>query len=154
VCDERQPLCLALALWNSADPILKERMLGLTNGEGNHGEDVKEYWFYLDSTPTRSCLKCLYKYPQRAFPYWDPVSTNGRRGKQDLEYELLDSGIFDDDRYLDVVVEYAQGRSRRHPHAGHGAQPRPPRRRRCTSFRRSGSATRGRRGPEAVADGR
>ena len=108
LCDERQRLCLALTLWNGADPILKERMFGLTNGEGNHGEDVKEYWFYLDSTPTHSYLKCLYKYPQRAFPYGDLVSTNGRRGKQDMEYELLDTGIFDDDRYFDVVVEYAK----------------------------------------------
>ena len=109
LCDERQRLCLALALWNGADPILKERMFGLTNAEGNHGEDVKEYWFYLDSTPTHSYLKLLYKYPQRAFPYWDLVSTNRRRGKQDMEYELLDTGIFDDDRYFDVVVEYGKG---------------------------------------------
>ena len=108
ICDERQRLCLALALWNGADPILKERMFGLTNSEGNHGEDVKEYWFYLDSTPTHSYLKCQYKYPQRAFPYLDLVSTNGRRGKQDMEYELLDTGIFDEDRYFDVVVEYAK----------------------------------------------
>jgi len=108
ICDERQRLCLALALWNGADPILKERMFGLTNGEGNHGEDVKEYWFYLDSTPTHSYLRCLYKYPQRAFPYTDLVATNGRRSKQELEYELLDTGIFDDDRYFDVVVEYAK----------------------------------------------
>jgi hypothetical protein len=108
ICDERQRLCLALALWNGADPILKERMFGLTNGEGNHGEDVKEYWFYLDSTPTHSYLKCLYKYPQRAFPYLDLVSTNARRGKQDFEYELLDTGVFDEDRYFDVVVEYAK----------------------------------------------
>ncbi len=108
ICDERQRLCLALALWNGADPILKERMFGLCNGEGNHGEDVKEYWFYLDSTPTHSYLKCQYKYPQRAFPYDDLVSTNARRGKQDPEYELLDTGIFDDDRYFDVVVEYAK----------------------------------------------
>ena len=84
-------------------------MFGLTNGEGNHGEDVKEYWFYLDSTPTHSYLKCQYKYPQRAFPYEDLVSTNARRGKQDMEYELLDTGIFDDDRYFDVIVEYAKG---------------------------------------------
>ena len=109
ICDERQRLCLALALWNGADPILKERMFGLTNGEGNHGEDVKEYWFYLDSTPTHSYLKCQYKYPQRAFPYEDLVTTNARRGKQDMEYELLDTGIFDEDRYFDVVVEYAKG---------------------------------------------
>ena len=108
ISDDRQRLCLALSLWNGADPILKERMFGLTNGEGNHGEDVKEYWFYVDSTPTHSYLKCLYKYPQRAFPYEDLVATNGRRGKQDLEYELLDTGVFDDDRYFDVVVEYAK----------------------------------------------
>jgi len=108
VCDDRQRLCLALALWNGADPILKERMFGLTNSEGNHGEDVKEYWFYLDSTPTHSYLKCQYKYPQRAFPYLDLVSTNGGRNKQEMEYELLDTGIFDDDRYFDVVVEYAK----------------------------------------------
>ena len=108
LCDERQRLCLALALWNGADPILKERMFGLSNGEGNHGEDVKEYWFYLDSTPTHSYLKCQYKYPQRAFPYMDLISTNARRTKQDMEYELLDTGVFDDDRYFDVVVEYAK----------------------------------------------
>ena len=108
ICDERQRLCLALALWNGADPILKERIFGLTNSEGNHGEDAKEYWFYLDSTPTHSYLKCLYKYPQRAFPYADLVAENGRRGRHDFEYELLDTGIFDDDRYFDVVVEYAK----------------------------------------------
>ena len=83
-------------------------MFGLNNGEGNHGEDVKEYWFYLDSTPTHSYMKCQYKYPQRAFPYADLLSTNGRRGKQEMEYELLDTGIFDEDRYFDVVVEYAK----------------------------------------------
>jgi hypothetical protein len=108
ICDERQRMCLALALWNGADPIIKERMFGLSNGEGNHGEDVKEYWFYLDSTPTHSYLKCQYKYPQRPFPYLDLVSTNGRRSKQEMEYELLDTGVFDDDRYFDVVVEYAK----------------------------------------------
>jgi hypothetical protein len=108
ISDERQRLCLALALWNGADPILKERMFGLTNGEGNHGEDAKEYWFYLDSTPTHSYMRCHYKYPQRAFPYEDLVATNGSRGKQDFEYELLDTGIFDDDRYFDVIVEYAK----------------------------------------------
>ena len=108
ICDDRQRMCLALALWNGADPILKERMFGLTNGEGNHGEDVKDYWFYLDSTPTHSYLKCQYKYPQRAFPYWDLVSTNARRSKQESEYELLDTGVFDEDRYFDVVVEYAK----------------------------------------------
>jgi hypothetical protein len=108
ICDERQRLCLSLVLWNGTDPILKERMFGLSNGEGNHGEDVKEYWFYLDSTPTHSYMRCQYKYPQRPFPYLDLVSTNGRRGKFDMEYELLDTGIFDDDRYFDVVVEYAK----------------------------------------------
>jgi hypothetical protein len=108
ICDERQRLCLALALWNGADPILKERMFGLANGEGNHGEDVKEYWFYLDSTPTHSYLKCQYKYPQGAFPYEDLVSTNGRRSKHDMEYELLDTEIFGEDRYFDVIVEYAK----------------------------------------------
>ena len=108
ICDERQRLCLALALWNGADPILKERMFGLANSEGNHGEDVKEYWFYLDSTPTHSYLKCHYKYPQRAFPYNDLAATNGRRDKLAMEYELLDTGVFDEDRYFDVVVEYAK----------------------------------------------
>src|SRR4051794_35242044 len=108
VCDDRQRLCLALALWNGQDPILKERMFGLTNSEGNHGEDAKEYWFYLDSTPTHSYLKCLYKYPQAAFPYDDLLAENGRRGKQDYEYELLDTGVFDEDRYFDVFVEYAK----------------------------------------------
>ncbi len=108
ISDERQRLCLALALWNGADPILKERMFGLSNGEGNHGEDVKDYWFYLDSTPTHSYLKCQYKYPQRAFPYLDLVTTNGRRSKQDMEYELLDTGVFDENRYFDVIVEYAK----------------------------------------------
>src|ERR1700756_2330010 len=108
VCAARQRLSLRSALWNGADPILKERMFGLSNGEGNHGEDVKEYWFYLDSTPTHSYLKCQYKYPHAAFPYADLVATNGRRGKLDMEYELLDTGIFDEDRYFDVIVEYAK----------------------------------------------
>ncbi len=108
ICDDQQRLCLALALWNGADPILKERMFGLSNGEGNHGEDVKEYWFYVDATPTHSYLKCVYKYPQREFPYADLVATNGRRSKRDFEYELLDTGVFEDDRYFDVTVEYAK----------------------------------------------
>src|SRR3954466_11860407 len=106
--DDEQILCLAVAMWNGRDPILKERMFGLANREGNHGEDVKEYWFYLDSTPTHSYLRCQYKYPQRAFPYPDLVATNRGRGKQDMEYELLDTGVFDEDRYFDVVVEYAK----------------------------------------------
>jgi len=106
--DDKQQLCVALALWNEADPILKERLFGLTNSEGNHGEDVKEYYFYLDSTPTHSYLKYLYKYPQRAYPYDDLVRTNRERTRQDFEYELLDTGVFDEDRYFDVLVEYAK----------------------------------------------
>jgi hypothetical protein len=106
--DDRQRLCFALALWNEKDPILKERAFGLTNSEGNHGEDVKEYYFYLDSTPTHSYMKYLYKYPQREFPYRDLVETNRRRTKDELEYELLDTGIFADDRYFDVFLEYAK----------------------------------------------
>ena len=95
-------------MWNGADPILKERMFGLTNGQGNHGEDVKEYWFYLDSTPTHSYMKSLYKYPQREFPYADLVSTNAARSRDEFEYELIDTGIFADDRYFDVFCEYAK----------------------------------------------
>ncbi len=108
ISDDHQLLCFALALWNGRDPILKERLFGLTNAEGNHGEDVKECYFYLDSTPTHSYMKYLYKYPQREFPYSDLVVTNHRRNRQELEYELLDTGIFDDDRYFDVFVEYAK----------------------------------------------
>jgi hypothetical protein len=106
--DGLQMLCLSLALWNGQDPILKERLFGLTNAEGNHGEDVKELYYYLDATPTHSYLKMLYKYPQRAFPYDHLREENARRGKLDQEYELLDTGIFDDDRYFDVFVEYAK----------------------------------------------
>jgi hypothetical protein len=108
ICDEKQRVCLALALWNGNDPILKERLFGLTNSEGNHGEDVKEYYFYLDSTPTHSYMKYLYKYPQAAFPYADLVETNRRRSRNEMEYELLDTGVFKDDRYFDVFVEYAK----------------------------------------------
>ena len=108
ISDDRQLLCFAVALWNGKDPIVKERMFGLTNSEGNHGEDVKEYYFYLDSTPTHSYMKYLYKYPQRAYPYDDLVKTNRRRGRNDFEYELLDTGVFDDGRYFDVFVEYAK----------------------------------------------
>jgi hypothetical protein len=108
VCDDEQRLCLALALWNGRDPILKERLFGLTNGEGNHGEDVKEVYYYLDATPTHSYLQMLYKYPQREFPYSQLVEENRRRGKDQPEYELLDTGVFDDDRYFDVFVEYAK----------------------------------------------
>jgi hypothetical protein len=108
ISDEKQALCLALALWNGRDPILKERLFGLTNSEGNHGEDVKEYYFYLDSTPTHSYMKYLYKYPQAAFPYEDLIGTNRQRNRNDMEYELLDTGIFNSDRYFDVFVEYAK----------------------------------------------
>jgi hypothetical protein len=108
ISDDKQRLCFAIALWNEHDPILKERLFGLTNSEGNHGEDVKEYYFYLDSTPTHSYMKYLYKYPQRAYPYGDLVQTNGRRSREEFEYELIDTGIFDDDRYFDVFVEYAK----------------------------------------------
>jgi len=108
VSDDRQLLCFAVALWNGADPILKERLFGVTNAEGNHGEDVKEYYFYLDSTPTHSYMKYLYKYPQTAFPYTDLVQTNRRRSRYEPEYELIDTGVFDEDRYFDVVVEYAK----------------------------------------------
>jgi len=106
--DDKQRLCFALALWNGRDPILKERLFGLTNSEANHGEDVKEYYFYLDSTPTHSYMKYLYKYPQVEYPYDNLVTTNGARSRNELEYELLDTGVFDDDRYFDVFVEYAK----------------------------------------------
>ncbi|HEX6829247.1 MAG TPA: glucosidase, partial [Burkholderiales bacterium] len=108
LCDDKQRLCFALALWNERDPILKERLFGLTNSEGNHGEDVKEYYFYLDSTPTHSYMKYLYKYPQREFPYRDLVESNRSRSREEFEYELLDTGVFDDDRYFDVFLEYAK----------------------------------------------
>jgi hypothetical protein len=108
VSDADQLVCLSLALWNGSDPILKERLFGLTNAEGNHGEDVKEHYFYLDATPTHSYLKMLYKYPQRPFPYADLKEENARRGTDVPEYELLDTGVFADDRYFDVYVEYAQ----------------------------------------------
>ncbi|MGC1417637.1 MAG: hypothetical protein WA817_20270 [Candidatus Acidiferrum sp.] len=108
ISDDKQRLCFALALWNGKDPILKERLFGLTNSEGNHGEDVKEYYFYLDSTPTHSYMKYLYKYPQAAYPYADLVETNRRRSKDEMEYELLDTGVFNENRYFDVFVEYAK----------------------------------------------
>src|SRR5216683_2265133 len=109
ISDNHQRLCFALAVWNGRDPILKERLFGLGNPEGNHGEDVKEYYFYLDSTPTHSYMKCLYKYPQAAFPYRRLVEENRRRGRGQPEYELLETGAFDDDRYFDITGEYAKG---------------------------------------------
>ena len=108
ICDRHQYICFALALWNGKDPILKERLFGLTGNEGNHGEDVKEYYYYLDSTPTHSYMKFLYKYPQREFPYARLVEENRRRGKRELEFELIDTGVFDDNRYFDVTIEYAK----------------------------------------------
>ncbi|UCD99435.1 MAG: glucosidase [Chloroflexota bacterium] len=107
-CDDKQRLCWGLGLWNGVDPILKERLFGLNNAEGNHGEDVKEYYFYLDSTPTHSYMKFLYKYPQGRFPYEQLVDTNRQRTREGLEYELIDTGIFDEDRYFDIQVEYAK----------------------------------------------
>ena len=108
ISDNHQRLCFAIALWNGEDPILKERIFGLTSNEGNHGEDVKEYYFYLDNTPSHSYMKCLYKYPQKAFPYTQLVEENKRRGYGDPEFELLDTGVFAEDRYFDVFVEYAK----------------------------------------------
>src|SRR5947207_10961460 len=108
ISDRHQVLCFALALWNERDPILKERLFGLTGSQGNHGEDVKEYYFYLDSTPTHSYMKSLYKYPQAEYPYQRLIDENARRAGVGPEFELLDTGVFDDDRYFDVFVEYAK----------------------------------------------
>jgi hypothetical protein len=108
ISDRHQQICFAVALWNGRDPILKERLFGLTGNEGNHGEDVKEYYFYLDSTPTHSYMKYLYKYPQHEFPYGQLVEENRRRGKLASEFELIDTGVFNADRYFDVFVEYAK----------------------------------------------
>src|SRR5260370_3977636 len=108
ISDDRQQLCFALALWNGADSILKERIFGLTNSEGNHGEDVKDYYYFLDNTPTHSYMKALYKYPQSAFPYTDLVATNRNRSRYELEYELMDTGIFAENRYFDVTIDYAK----------------------------------------------
>jgi hypothetical protein len=111
ISDREQRLCMAVALWNGRDPILKERLFGLTGPEGNHGEDVKELYYYLDATPTGSYLKYLYKYPQRQFPYAQLVEENRRRGRGESEYELVDTGAFDDGRYFDVFIEYAKASS-------------------------------------------
>src|SRR5574340_1052184 len=108
LCDKYQHLCLALVLWNGQDPFLKERLFGLTNSEANHGEDVKELYYYLDATPSHSYLRMLYKYPQCAFPYAQLLEENRRRGRTMPEFELADSGVFDDGRYFDVFVEYAK----------------------------------------------
>ncbi|MGL5095222.1 MAG: MGH1-like glycoside hydrolase domain-containing protein, partial [Planctomycetia bacterium] len=108
ICDDQQRVCLAPALWNGRDPILKERIFGLPNGDGNHGEDCKDLYYYLDGTPTASYLKMLYKYPQAEFPYGRLTDENRRRGKHELEFELLETGVFDGGRYFDVFVEYAK----------------------------------------------
>src|ERR1700685_1083823 len=108
ICDNHQRLCFALAFWNGRDPILKERLFGLNGQQGNHGEDVKEYYYYLDSTPTHSYMKCLYKYPQDEFPYRRLLEVNRHRSRLEPEYELMDTGIFDQDRYFDIFVEYAK----------------------------------------------
>src|SRR5256885_325581 len=111
ITDNHGRLCLALALWNGQDPIVKERLFGLTGSEGNHGEDVKEYYFYLDSTPTHSYMKYLYKYPQGEYPYAQLLEENANRGKDQPEFELADTGIFADNKYFDVFVEYAKASS-------------------------------------------
>ena len=127
ISDDHLRLCFAIALWNGRDPILKERVFGLTNREGNHGEDPKEYYHYLDATPTNSYLRYLYRYPQAAFPYDDLVKTNASRGRDAFEYELIDTGVFDEDRYFDVVVEYAKAAPSDIVHQDHGHQSRPGR---------------------------
>src|SRR5450756_2401932 len=108
ISDHHQRVCFALALWNGRDPILKERLFGLTGDEGNHGEDVKEYYFYLDSTPTHSYMKYLYKYPQAEFPYKQLLEANAGRPRQEPEFELMDTGVFNENRYFDVFMEYAK----------------------------------------------
>ena len=125
ISDDKQLLCFALAVWNGKDPILKERLFGLTNSEGNHGEDVKEYYFYVDSTPTHSYMKSLYKYPQGEFPYRDLLETNRRRSREEMEYELLDTGAFHEDRYFDVFLEIAKQSPGGPPDPRLGPQPRP-----------------------------
>ena len=125
ITDRECRLCFALALWNGRDPILKERLFGLTNTEGNHGEDVKECYFYLDATPTSSYSKALYKYPQAEFPYHRLREENGRRTRMDREFELLDTGVFDDNRYFDVSGRVRQVIAERHPDSDHGGQSRP-----------------------------
>src|SRR3989440_217681 len=108
ISDDKGQMCFAIALWNGLDPILKERLFGLTGHQGNHGEDVKELYYYLDNTPTHSYMRMLYKYPQAAFPYTDLVQTNAGRGKHEMEYELVDTGVFAEDRYFDIFIEYAK----------------------------------------------
>src|SRR3989475_9030128 len=108
ICDIRQFLCFAFAFWNGRDSMLKERIFGLSNPQGNHGEDAKEYWWYVDSTPTHSWMRWRYAYPQQAFPYDELIAENARRTRSDPEYELIDTGVFDDDRSWDIAVDYAK----------------------------------------------
>ena len=146
ISDDKQRLCFALALWNGKDPILKERLFGLTNSEGNHGEDVKEYYFYLDSTPTHSYMKYLYKYPQAAYPYADLVETNQRRSRDEMEYELLDTGVFRRGPLLRCLRGVRQGSRRRTSWSGSRCTTAGRKRPRSTFCRPCGSATTGRRG--------
>jgi hypothetical protein len=142
ICDLRQRLCLALAVWNGRDPILKERAFGLTNSEGNHGEDVKEYWWYLDSTPSHSWMTWRYHYPQQPFPYERLLEENAKRTHDDPEFELLDTGIFDEDRYWAITVDYAKA-SRAISACASASPTTAPTLTRSTSCRPCGSATRG-----------
>ena len=123
ISDRHQFICFALALWNGRDPILKERLFGLTGDEGNHGEDAKEYYFYVDSTPTHSYMKYLYKYPQAEFPYTRLVEENRHRGRDQPEFELMDTGVFDQDRYFDVFIEYAKAAPDDPPHSDRRREP-------------------------------
>ncbi len=125
ICDRHQQLCFALALWNGRDPILKERLFGLTGEEGNHGEDVKEYYYYLDNTPTHSYMQYLYKYPQEAYPYADLVAENKRRNRQDPEYELIDTGVFQRESLFRCLCRVCQSGCRRYRYSHHGHQSRP-----------------------------
>ena len=143
ISDDQQRLCLALALWNERDPILKERLFGLTNAEGNHGEDVKEYYFYVDNLPTHSYQRWLYKYPHGEFPYADLAAVNRARSREELEYELLDTGVFDEHRYFDVEVS-TRRRGLRTLFAGSRCTTAPARMRRCMCCPRCGFVTRGR----------
>ena len=144
ICDDAQTLCLAFAFWNGRDPILKERIFGLTGPQGNHGEDAKEYWFYEDCTPTHSWMRWRYFYPQTEFPYAQLVDENGRRGFDDPEFELLDTGIFDDDRYWDITVDYAKADTDDIVARVTIRNAGPDAATICTCYRRCGSATRGR----------
>ncbi len=150
ICDRWQHVCFGLALWNGNDPFLKERLFGLTNHEGNHGEDVKEYWWPLDSTPTHSFMRWLYRYPQARFPYDELLEENRRRGRSDPEYELVDTGVLDGNRFFDVEIVYAKSTPNDMcilVRVTNQAPTEPS----CTSCRRYGSAIRGRGGAMPAA---